>query len=216
MIEAAVEYPREISRSLVVGSSDVDITVTIVAGPDRTVTEATLNSLLRCCLDVSRVGRILIIDVGLSVQDRLELLERYRFLDFQPGPPGAGLGDIRGLIGGRFWLHLGQGWRLFAPDLLIGRLTAVLETEPEVFQVGINLNDATQLNGASAPESSVRRTDGAGRYLLTASAISGPAMFDTARLDREANDYEALVASRPVARDLHTATLDEVLCVAAH
>ena len=215
MIEAAVEYPREISRSLVVGSSDVDITVTIVAGPDRTVTEATLNSLLRCCLDVSRVGRILIIDVGLSVQDRLELLEHYRFLDFHPGPPGAGLGDIRGLIGGRFWLHLGQGWRLFAPDLLIGRLTAVLEAEPEVFQVGINLNDATQLNGASAPESSVRRTDGTGRYLLTASAISGPAMFDTARLDREANDYEALAASRPAARDLHTATLDEVLCVAA-
>jgi hypothetical protein len=84
------------------------------------------------------------------------------------------------------------------------------------FQVGINLNDATQLNGASAPETSVRRTDGAGRYLLTASAISGPAMFDTARLDREANNYEALAAGQQAASVLHTATLDEVLCVAAH
>ena len=216
MIEAAVEYPREIARSLVAGSFDAEVTVTLVAGPDRTITEATLNSFLHCCLDVSRVGRVVVVDVGLSVQDRLDLLERYRFLDFHPGAPGTGLGDIRGLIGGRFWLHLCEGWRFFAPDLLIGRLTAVLEAEPEVFQVGINLNDAARLNGASAPESSVRRTDGAGRYLMTSSAISGPAMFDTARLDREANNYEALAAGQPAAMVLHTATLDEVLCVAQH
>jgi hypothetical protein len=45
----------------------------------------------------------------------------------------------------------------------------------------------------------VRRNPDAGRYLLTDAVASGPAMFDTTRLDRAAG--------------LHTATLDEVLCV---
>jgi hypothetical protein len=106
------------------------------------------------------------------------------------------------LIDGRFWLYLGEGCRLFAPELLIGRLTAVLEAEPEVLQVGINLDDATHLTGASAPESSVRRTDRAGRYVLGEKMLSGPAMFDMTRVDRVA-DGDAR----------HTATLDEVLCV---
>ena len=205
MMQAAAGYPHEVARSLVAGSPDAEVTVSLVAGPDRGVTEATLNSLLHCCLDLSGAGRILVLDAGLSTQDRVELRERYPFLDFRPSPPNARLEDIRGLISGRFWLHLGEGWRLFAPESLIGRLTAVLEAEPGVFQVGINLDDATRLTGASAPESSVRRTDQAGRYLLTASMVSGPAMFDAARLDRVA-----------AGDALHTATLDEVLCVAAH
>ena len=99
-------------------------------------------------------------------------------------------------------MHLGGGWEFFAPERFIGRLTAVLAAEPEVFQVGINFGDAAKLTGVCAPESLARRTDEAGRYVLTDTAASGPAMFDTARLDRAGQ------------AGLRTATLDEVLCVA--
>jgi hypothetical protein len=122
-------------------------------------------------------------------------------LEFVQDGAGDQLGQLRDQIDDRFWLHLGQGWRFFAPDNLISRLTAVLEAEPQVFQVGINVADARKLNGTSASEHMVRRVPDAGRYLLTEAVASGPAMFDTTRLD--------------LAAGLHTATLDEVLCIAA-
>ena len=77
----------------------------------------------------------------------------------------------------------------------------MLEAEPQVFQVGINIADATKLNGNSASEHMVRRDPAGGRYLLSDTVASGPAMFDTTRLDRAAG--------------LRTATLDEVLCIVA-
>jgi hypothetical protein len=103
-------------------------------------------------------------------------------------------------IRGRYWLDLDQGWRFFAPDNYITRLTAILDAEPEVFQVGINLNDATSLSGVSAPETSVRRTPDGGRYVLTGVMAEGPAIYDTGRPDQ--------AGSLDVA-----ATLDEVLCI---
>jgi hypothetical protein len=78
---------------------------------------------------------------------------------------------------------------------------AVLDAEPQVFQVAINFTDAVRLTGASAPEQDVRRAPVAGRYVLTRDVACGPAMFDTARLDRAA------------AAALRTASLDEVLCI---
>jgi hypothetical protein len=53
---------------------------------------------------------------------------------------------------GQYWLHLGQGWRFFAPENFITRLTAVLDAETHVFQVEINLADAVALTGTSAAE----------------------------------------------------------------
>ena len=135
-------------------------------------------------------------------RDRTTLRERYGFLEFARwGPadgPGAQLAELRGQIDGRFWLHLGAGWRFFAPENFITRLTAVLDAEPQVFQVGINFADAAKLTGASAAEEVVRRAPDAGRYVLSDAVASGPAMFDTARLDRAG---------------LRTASLDEVLCI---
>ena len=58
----------------------------------------------------------------------------------------------------------------------------MLDAETQVFQVGINLDDAVALTGISAPEQTVRRTTGAGRYVLGETVARGPAMFDTARL----------------------------------
>jgi glycosyltransferase involved in cell wall biosynthesis len=209
MLKAASTHPEATARRVVAGPYNADITVTLIAGSDRAATEATLDSFLHCCRDVARVGRFLVLTVGPSIQDRVTLLQRYPFLDFTPGAAtdsaAAQHAHLRTLIGGQFWLHLGQGWRFFAPENLITRLRAVLHAEPEVFQVGINYTDAVSLTGTSAPEQAVRRASETGRYVLTDVAAVGPAMIDTTRLDPVVD----LIPAK-----LGTASLDEVLCVA--
>ena len=224
MIDAASSYPDVLARSLAAGPRDSQVTVSLVAGPDRPATEQTLNSFLRCCVDVSRIGRFLVVNAGLSAEDCATLLERYRFLEFchsAPGDgPGAQFANIRGEIGGRFWLHLGQSWRFFAPERFIGRLTSVLEAEPEVFQVGINFGDAANLTGVCAAEDAVRRAGDGGCYVVTDGVASGPAMFETGRLDRaygiDGTDRDSIaeLRRRAAAVGLRTASLDEVLCIA--
>jgi glycosyltransferase involved in cell wall biosynthesis len=224
MIDAASSYPPEVVQRLAAGSPDAEVTVSLVAGPDRDATEHTLNSFLHCCTDVTRVGRFVVVDAGLSAEDRATLLERYPFLELgergRKSGPGARLAQIRHQIGGRFWLHLSENWRFFAPDDFITRLTAVLEREPEVFQVGINLADATKLTGATATEDAVRRAPDAGRYVVGDLVASGPAMFETTRLDRAggidetARDPIAKLGRLAATAGLRTASLDEVLCIA--
>jgi hypothetical protein len=213
MIEAAAPYPDALAQFLTAGPAQAEVTVSLIAGPDRQTTEHTLNSFLNCCSDVSRVGRFLVLDTGLSAPDRAKLQQHCGFLEFAPSvtsdKPAAQLARLRAQIDGRFWLHLGAGWRFFAPENYITRLTAVLEAEPRVFQVGINVGDAVKLTGASAAEHVVRRTPDAGRYLLTETMATGPAMFDTARLDKAVR-----MQGRPAAHaGLRTASLDEVLCI---
>jgi hypothetical protein len=217
MLEAAASYPDVLAHNLIAGPRDAEVTVTLV-GADRVTTEETLNSFLHCCTDVSRVGRFLVVDAGLSVEDRAMMHERYPFLEFVDWAPGIHLRDH---IHGRYWLHLGQGWRFFAPENLIARLIAVLDAETQVFRVGINLDDAVALTGSSAPEQTVRRTPDAGRYVLSAVVVRGPAMSDTARLDRAGRidttdpDPVAEFQQRAAAAGLQTASLDEVLCITA-
>ncbi|MBI2698223.1 hypothetical protein A9W98_30055 [Mycobacterium gordonae] len=223
MLEAAAPYPEALVASLPAGPGKAEVTVSLLAGPDRQTTEQTLNSFLTCCLDVSRIGRFLVLDTGLSAPDRAKLRKRYAFLEFarrrSGDKPATQLEALRAHIHGRFWLHLGDGWRFFAPENLITRLTAVLRAEPQVFQAGVNFEDAIKLTGASAPETAVRRTPDAGRYLLTDVMASGPAMFDTARFDRARGvqgscpDATARRRRRAATTRPRTATLDEVLCV---
>jgi hypothetical protein len=222
MLEAASAYPAALTRSLVAGPHDAEVTVSLVTGPDRETTEQTLNSFLHCCTDLSRVGRFVVVDTGLSGQDRGALQERYGFLEFSDRGPaddfGAQLAHIRAQIGGRFWLHLGQCWQFFAPENYITRLSAVLDAEPQVFQVGINYGDAVKLTHTCAAGEVVRRTPDTGRYVLTDKVANGPAMFDTARLDQAGGidgtdpDPVAELARRASAAGLQTASLDEVLC----
>jgi hypothetical protein len=222
MLEAASPYPDVLARNLIAGSRDAEVTVSLVAGPDLSATERTLNSFLHCCTDVSRVGRFLIVDAGLSAHARAILHERYPFLesvDCSPGhAAGTQLKQLRDQIFGRYWLHLGQGWRFFAPEKLITRLVAVLDAETQVFQVGINLADAAGLTEMSALEMTVRRAPDAGRYVLADAVASGPAMFDTTRLDEaggaSGTDPDPIAELAAVA-GLHTASLDEVLCITA-
>ncbi len=179
-------------HTLVAGPPEAEVTVSVRTGSDRAGTEQTLNSFLNCCLDVARVGRFLAIDTGLTAEDRVLLAQRYPFLEFTD--PGT---EISAGIGGRYWLRLDSGWRFFAPENLITRLTGGLHAEPQVFQIGINFTDAVKLTGTCAAEDTVRRSPDAGRYLLTDRAATGPAMFDTTRLGHVDG----------------TATLDEVLCI---
>ncbi|BBZ40922.1 hypothetical protein MCNS_39850 [Mycobacterium conspicuum] len=226
MLDAAAPYPEAVVQSLGAGPGEAGaagVTVSLVAGPDRETTEQTVNSFLNCCLDVSRIGRFVVLDTGLSASDRAKLRKRYGFLEFarrrSGDKPAPVLAQLRAQIEGRFWLHLGAGWRFFAPENFITRLTAVLDAEPQVFQVGINFEDAVKLSGASAAEDAVRRAADAGRYLLTEVMATGPAMFDTARLDRANGarssdpDASARRGRSSAGAGLRTASLDEVLCI---
>jgi hypothetical protein len=214
MLEAASSYPDALVRNLIAGPPDSEVTVSLVAGADRAATEQTLNSFLNCCTDVSRVGRFLVVDVGLSAQDRAILQERYAFLEFTDYTPGT---HLREKIHGRYWLHLDHGWQFFAPENLITRLIAVLDAESRVFQVAINLADAVGLTGISAPEQMVRRTADAGRYVLAETVAQGPSMFDTQRLHQAGGvggtDPITELARSAAAAGLQTASLDEVLCI---
>ncbi len=200
LYDTALAYPEPAARDFVAGPLDSDVTVTVVAGPDRGATERTVNSLLNCCADVARVGRVLVIDIGLSPDDRTVLGQLYPFLEFRPYPHGVRPNEIRAEIGGRFWLYLGMGWQFFTTDDYIGRLTSVLDAEPDVFQVGINYDDADKLTGSVPPREALRRNVGTGHYVLTEIPAVGPAMFDCARWDGAETS-------------LRTATLDEVLCI---
>jgi tetratricopeptide (TPR) repeat protein len=227
MVEAASSFPDALVGSLVAGPRDSKVTVSLVAGPDQEATEQALNSFLNCCADVSRVGRFVVVYEGVSALDRqrlrerAKLRERYGFVEFvdcgRSASVGAELAQLREEIGGRYWLHIGQGWQFFAPEKLITRLTAVLETERNVFQVGINFADAVKPDGGCAAEEVVRRAPDAGRYVLSDVVAIGPAMFDTKRLDQagvigtDANPLDEL-RQRAAAAGLQTASLDEVLC----
>ena len=222
MIEAASGYPDPLVHNAIAApgrvhahhrrESDAEVTVSLIAGPDLVATQQALNSFLNCCNDVARVGRFLLIDAGLSAADREMLRALYEFVEVvnlgSDDAEGIQLEQVRELICGRFWLHLDQNWRFFAPENLIARLTAVFDAEADVFQVAINLAGALTLTGASAPEDAVCRTPDAGRYVLLDGVAGGPAMFDIGRLD------QADRLNRPAAGP-QTASLDEVLCIAA-
>lgn len=207
MIAIASDCPADTHLSAPVGRP-ADVTVTLMAGPDLGATQTSLNSFLNCCLDRDRIGRYIVLDSGLSAADKTALLGRYEFLEFRSAPssndPLAQLIEIREHVDSRYWLHLGQGPQFFAPETFIARLTGVLDAEPEVCQVGINFEDSPTLTGRSAAEIDVRRAADGGRYVVPVAAVTGPAMFDTARFD-----------ARAVAGDSwQVATLDEVLWVA--
>ncbi|WP_329786971.1 tetratricopeptide repeat-containing glycosyltransferase [[Mycobacterium] zoologicum] len=218
LLETASAYSGERVRQLATRAGDV--TVSLIAGPDRLATEQSLNSFLSCCLDLNRIRQFLVLPAGISAADRAVLAGRYPFIEFIEPAAGEGIterGRLSGQIHGRLWLHLGAGWRFFAPERYLSRLAAVLDAEPGVMQVGINLADATDRLWKCAPEDAVRRTPDGGRYALGDAITAGPAMFDMDRLNGiDVDDPDPIARLRhQVGRGgLQTATLDEVLCIA--
>ncbi|ORB27645.1 glycosyltransferase [Mycolicibacterium parafortuitum] len=200
LVDNFVTYPENRISELGSAPFGADVTVTVVAGPDRSAVERTLNSFIRCASDISRITRILVADMGLWPEDRSALRELYPAIEFRPVPPGARPMQIRSEVSTRYWLYLGMGYRFFAADDYIRRLSSILDAEPDVQQVGINFRDASKPEGAVAALDSVRRSEGTGRYVLAESPVEGPAMFDCARWPGPQTPRSA-------------ATLDEVLCV---
>lgn len=87
LLDAVTAYPEKLVPRLVAGPRDGDVVCSLVAGPDQARSEQTLNSFRRCCTDIERVGRFLVLDAGLSAPDRALLQDRYGFLEFcQPDP----------------------------------------------------------------------------------------------------------------------------------
>ena len=205
LLEQTATYPPELCRRPS-GLPEAEVTFSLIAGPDRRQCECTLNSFLHCCDDIDKVGRFLVLDVGLSDADRTELSDRYPFLEFLTGSadltPAEQIDQLGEAIGGRYWLHSGQGWQYFARDPLITRLTSVLHAEPAVARVGINYGDATTLTGIAAPAEATRTATGTGRYVPTDTMSHGPNMVDVNRF-----------RTRPGATSFGSATLDEVLCI---
>lgn len=209
LLEETATYPPDLARRPP-GPPDAEVTFSLVAGPDRQQCERTLNSFLHCCTDIDHVGRFLVLDVGLFEADRAYLSDRYPFLEFLTGSAGMTPAEqtdrLAAAIGGRYWLHSGQGWRYFAADPLITRLSSILNAEPDVYRVGINYGDATALTGVAAPADTTRTNPGTGRYVLTDTGSrcgsTGPNMFDINRF-RARSDTTRFAS----------ATLDEVLCI---
>ncbi|PQE01898.1 glycosyl transferase [Mycobacterium sp. EPG1] len=199
VIEHTGAYPVDKAQDSIVRPGG-DVTLTMVAGPDRAATEGTLNSLLNCFSDTTRVARILIADIGLWPEDRATLLDLYPGVEIRSFAPGLQPRQLRGEVSTRFWLSLGMGWRFVAIEDYIGRLTAVLDAECQICQVGVNVGDKDKADGTVATLSSVRRGPGTGHYVRTDVASAGPSMFDCSRWDGSQTS-------------LRTATLDEVLCI---
>jgi hypothetical protein len=120
--------------------------------------------------------------------------------------PAEQTNRIHEAIGGRYWLHSGQGWQYFATDPLITRLSSIMEAEPDVYRVGINYRDATTLTGVAAPAETTRTNTGTGRYVLTDtqsnSGAHGPNMIDIDRFRAHSSD-----------KRFSGATLDQVHCI---
>lgn len=218
VIEAALTYPAASVHGWGL-RNDGDVTITLIAGRSRETTERTLNSLLNCCVDDSRVARTLIVDVGLESEDISSLTNSYPFAEFRKLPPNLDLRLLREQVETRYWFHLGMGWQFFAPDDLIGRMAGVLESGPDVLQVGLNYGDADKLGDGRVPEQSARRDAPGGHYVLADAPVSGPALFDCPRLDAAlAADIDSRMAIAELGRyadgvGLTIATLDEVLCI---
>jgi len=183
-----------------------EITLTIETGPDRGGFAAAFNSFLRCCVDVPRIDRFVAVDTGLGAADRAWVAEQYPFMEVVGGgeAPGA---MLRVELAGPFWLRIPAGWRFFAPERYVGRALEVLDAEPGVAQVAINLNDAEALAGRRPAPAETRQTPAGSRYVPVPGRpqVRGPVIILTAAFDRAAGRADGLP----------TASFDEVLCVRA-
>lgn len=192
MLAIASSYPREIVEKLTQGcDGSSDITVSITGRISRESLERTLNSFLNCCTDINQVGRFVLVDAGLPEEDLAAVLAKYPFLE---------LGNDA--TSGRFVLYIDEGWRFFAPDALIGRLTGIFDSEPNVTRSIVNWNNGSALLRDVAASGTIRRTASGSRYVIPTYSIDGPVgavMVDTTRVNQP---------------DTTTATLDEVLCIA--
>lgn len=195
------------------GQGPVEVSVSLRAADQPDEADATLHSFLRNCLDGERIGRLLLFDSGLSSDARFNLLNGCRLLEIvrlDPGlSPDGACSVMRSHLQGRYWLHLDPGWRFFVKERLISRLIEVLTSEPDIVAVALHASVDPDASGAPSAEAApVRRTATNVRYQMARHPVSGPVMFDLARLDpsRDWSPDGRIAAER-------CAVIDDVLCV---
>lgn len=146
--EQTTAYPEEIVAALAArvaapSAEPPEITLTITSCRRLALFERTVNSFLRCCADVERIGRFVCVDNGSSPADVERMRSRYPFFEFVLTDPEAeghagSMNRILGLVDSPFWLHLEDDWQFFARGRYVERALAILADDPVIAQVAFN------------------------------------------------------------------------------
>jgi GR25 family glycosyltransferase involved in LPS biosynthesis/glycosyltransferase involved in cell wall biosynthesis len=177
VIEQRCSYPVELierinERIASDSAADREVTLTITSCRRRVLAERTINSFLRCCTDVSRIGRWIWIDNGSAELDRARIRELYPFFEFIYTDPADerhadSMNRLLGAVTSPFWLHLEDDWEFFWRGPYIERSVGILSDDATIAQVAFNRNYGETLECRRITGGEVRRTRADGvRYRL--------------------------------------------------
>jgi GT2 family glycosyltransferase len=145
------------------------VTLTITSCRRPVLFERSINSFVRCCLDVERIDRWLCIDSGTSEDERTRIRKRFPFFDFiytEAGVPhGHSMNRLMDAVSTPFWLHLEDDWQFVARRRYIEEGTGVLADDPSIAQLAFNPNYA-ELHEHLSAGGYLRRTVNGVRYRL--------------------------------------------------
>lgn len=168
LAERAGEYPGELveqitERTRRTPASGVEVTLTITSCRRPALFERTVNSFLRCCTDVERIGRWICVDTGSAQVDRERMRELYPFLEFVYGDPASlrhagSMNRLLEMVTSPFWVHLEDDWQFFWRGPYIERAIAILGDDREIAQVAFNRSYGETLDSIRIAGGEVRRT----------------------------------------------------------
>lgn len=174
--EERAAYPEEIvaklaARASVPSAEPPEITLTITSCRRLALFERTVNSFLRCCDDVERIGRFVCVDNGSSEADVERMRSLYPFFELVLTDPeseghAGSMNRILGLVESPFWLHLEDDWEFFARGRQLERARAILADDPAIAQVAFNRSYGETLANRALVGGSVRHTADGRRYRL--------------------------------------------------
>jgi GR25 family glycosyltransferase involved in LPS biosynthesis/tetratricopeptide (TPR) repeat protein len=170
--EGRAEYPAELVARLAERVADAseapEVTLTITSCRRPALFERTVNSFLRCCTDLERIGRFVCVDNGSADLDRARMRERYPFFEFVLTDPEAerhaeSMNRILELVQSPHWIHLEDDWQFFWRGPYVERALAVLADDEAIAQVAFNRNYGETLEDRATAGGTVRRTRADGR-----------------------------------------------------
>ncbi len=187
LLDEPRRYPAEIVEQLThrdpTTIAACDVTLTITTCRRRELFESTVNSFLRCCEDLDRIGRWICIDDGSSDSDRARMREQYPFFEFVwKRPPDRGhagsLDALTAMVDTPYWLHLEDDWSFFAPEQYVSKARAVLDHDRRLGQVLFNRNYGETLADRSILGGTVAHTPDGVRYRVHDHIAAGAAVHD--------------------------------------
>jgi hypothetical protein len=162
-----VGYPEDVVRRLVArtrrasGRARVTLSITACRRPE--LFEQTVDSFLRCCEDVERIGRWICVDDGSSPADRRRMQQLYPFFEFvferrREKGHARSMNRILAAVESPYWLHLEDDWRFLVPGRYVERALAILADDTRIGQVLFNRNYGETLGCREIAGGSPRRT----------------------------------------------------------